>query len=350
MKRLLLLLCIFLSLAWVESVPKIYGQVPSSSTCPFRVERLQQTCVFDSGHVRVDIQLPVVKNNSLYSSFFGTDPGMEIKQELIRSLLGDDYINMPLPEAIDQFANNEYKQNLVSHTLKGEFSTVNEHYLTYRKEVADTTYIINNSMLCLSYKDILLFDAKTGQLLHQDDIFKQNEAFRQTLIEYIANKNDVNLASVKPNDNFDITPDGTVIYYYNGLLLEEPRMEIKIPIKTLASRGLLVPNSPVVKYFARKFISADTKKALLNELNDMAKETLQEIMDEDLTEMELRVLEATVVSKRPDNNGFNGIAIVQMADVKRLKVLFTMTPYKDSYYIEIPSAELNNLINEYDEL
>ena len=134
---------------------------------------------------------------------------------------------MPLPEAIDQFANNEYKQNLVSHTLKGEFSTVNEHFLTYRKEVADTTYIINNSMLCLSYKDILLFDAKTGQLLHQDDIFKQNEAFRQTLIEYIANKNDVNLASVKPNDNFDITPDGTVIYYYNGLLLEEPRMEIK---------------------------------------------------------------------------------------------------------------------------
>ena len=238
----------------------------------------------------------------------------------------------------------------MSHTLKGEFSTVNEHFLTYRKEVADTTYIINNSMLCLSYKDILLFDAKTGQLLHQDDIFKQNEAFRQTLIEYIANKNDVNLASVKPNDNFDITPDGTVIYYYNGLLLEEPRMEIKIPIKTLASRGLLVPNSPVVKYFARKFISADTKKALLNELNDMAKETLQEIMDEDLTEMELRVLEATVVSKRPDNNGFNGIAIVRMADVKRLKVLFTMTPYKDSYYIEIPSAELNNLINEYDEL
>ena len=72
-------------------------------------------------------------------------------------------------------------------------------------------------------------------MLHQDDIFKQNEAFRQTLIEYIANKNDVNLASVKPNDNFDITPDGTVIYYYNGLLLEEPRMEIKIPIKTLAS-------------------------------------------------------------------------------------------------------------------
>ena len=69
-----------------------------------------------------------------------------------------------------------------------------------------------------------------------------------------------------------------------------------------------------------------------------------------MTGVQTCALPISVVSKRPDNNGFNGIAIVRMADVKRLKVLFTMTPYKDSYYIEIPSAELNNLINEYDEL
>lgn len=343
MKRLFLLLCISLSIAYAGTVTKIYGQIPSQPLVyPFQTEKISRLYSFDSSRttIRVNIQLPVVENSSLSSPFF-----VRFRKELIRVLLGEDYIDMPLQKAIDQFANNKYKHNLMSYALKGEFLTVNKYFLTYRKEVSDTTYINNNSVLCLSHKYIQLFDAKTGQRLHQDDIFKQNEAFRQTLIEHIANKNDINLASVKPNDNFDITPDGTVIYYYDFLF--EPKMEIKIPIKTLVTRGLLVPDSPVVKYFAMKFVTTDTKKALLNE---MAKETLQEIMDENLTEMELKVLEATVISNRPDNNGLNGIAIVWMSDIKRLKILFTMTFDKDSYYIEIPPAELSKLINEYDEL
>ena len=346
MKRLLLLLCIFLSVAWAESVPKIYGQVSSPSTYPFQTERFNQTFLFDPGHIRVDIQLPVIDTNtSLLNSFFNTNNSLIIRKELFRTLLGEDYIDMSPQAAILQFYRDKYDGSW--YVLQGNFSTKNEYFLNYKAFYSISSATYGNRMF--------LFDAKTGQRLHQDDIFKQSEALRQTIIEHIDNKWGITLSSIEPNDNFDITPDGLVIYYYNCCEIapsERGIISVYIPIKTLVTRGLLVPNSPVVKYFAEKFVTPDTKKVIsnLNEVNEMAKETLQKIMDENLTEMELKVLEATVVSKRLDNNGFNGIAIVRMANVKRLKVLFTLLPDKDSYYIEIPPAELSKLINEYDEL
>ena len=259
MKRLLLLLCIFLSLASAGTVTKIYGQ--ASSAYPFQFKTFSYS---DSSSIHIDLRLPFVKN-SRFSASSGTEPSLNIRKELIGVLLGEKYINMPPQQAIDRFGHDKYDSVLTSYNLEGEFSTVNEHFLTYE---VDRFASYAGAAHGIYGKRVYLFDVKTGQRLHQHDIFKQSEAFRQTIIEHITDKEDIWISSVKLNDNFDITPDGTVVYYYNPYEIAcfaRGIVEVSIPIKTLVSRGLLVPDSPVVKYFAEKLVTADKKEAILNQ-------------------------------------------------------------------------------------
>lgn len=232
------------------------------------------------GTLSIDIEVEIPVN------FANKEVLKSIRANLITNLFGEDYISHSNDSLVQLFSSElvtEYKENneplLEELDSTNKYSFNNEHTLSGFSLLSDKKiyvygierYVDMGGAHGLETRNYYNFDLKTGDLISEKDLFKENyiselaELIKKRIVEESKEVKDSKETepilsledtdfwtdSIKPNGNFYITDEG-INYVFNPYEIAPYYMgetEVTLPYARL--KNILKPNS-IIAYLVKK--------------------------------------------------------------------------------------------------